>query len=140
MYRLNEKKMFCDISGEFTVIINAETGIYYGINNFGTSVFQWIVSGSPVPEILAVLNQINGVPADMQQRLSVFVLYLIEKEIIIGGGEAKNEIKINEEFAQKSGFQLKIGEFLDAQELLLSDPIHDVEPEVGWQPFLQNNQ
>ena len=31
-YRLNESKMFADITDGIAIIINAATGIYYGMN------------------------------------------------------------------------------------------------------------
>jgi hypothetical protein len=39
----------------------------------------------------------------------------------------------------KDNFELKVGEYLDAQELLLADPIHDVEKEKGWNPIFKEN-
>ena len=39
-YALNESKMFMDIEDGVAIIINSETGIYYGFNAFGTSVLN----------------------------------------------------------------------------------------------------
>jgi hypothetical protein len=39
-YKLNEDKMFADIADGVAIIINGETGIYYGMNEFGTSIFE----------------------------------------------------------------------------------------------------
>ncbi|MDR0812330.1 MAG: PqqD family protein [Paludibacter sp.] len=137
MYSLNKRKMFCDITDDFTVVINSETGIYYGINGFGSAVFQWIVKGASVQDILVELNKISGIPADIEQRLTAFVQDLREKEIIVEAATIKNEIKINEAAAIDNEFTFDVSTFDDAQELLLSDPIHDVAQDTGWQPILK---
>ena len=44
MYKLNESKMFADVTNNVAIIINSETGIYYGINNCGSIIFQNIIN------------------------------------------------------------------------------------------------
>ena len=35
---------------------------------------------------------------------------------------------------------MKISEYADAQEMLLADPIHDVDEEEGWQPVFKEEK
>ena len=35
VYVLNDAKMFSDIADGIAIVINSETGIYYGMNGFG---------------------------------------------------------------------------------------------------------
>jgi hypothetical protein len=140
MYEVNKRKMFCDITDDFAIVINSETGIYYGINSFGTTVFENLIQGSVVADILAALNEIPGIPTDIEQRLTVFIDELKEKEIIVSGPTAKREVNINAELAKADEFVFNLAEYADAQELLLADPIHDVEEELGWQPVLKDNE
>jgi hypothetical protein len=140
MYEVN-KKMFCDIADDFAIVIDSDTGIYYGINNFGTSVFENLIKGSTVADVLDELNKIPGVPADIEQRLTTFIEKLREKKIIVDNGKtAKNEISINPELAIKDEFIFEVTGYADAQELLLADPIHDVEEALGWQPVLKDKE
>ncbi|MDR2841465.1 MAG: PqqD family protein [Paludibacter sp.] len=136
MYQLNKKKMFCDITDDCAIIINSDTGIYYGINSFGASVFQWIIEGSALSDILVELSKIPNVPTDMEQRLTTFIQDLQEKELIVEGQTIENKITINLDAAIKDKFIFKVLIFTDAQELLLSDPIHDAQEDIGWQPVL----
>jgi hypothetical protein len=138
MYEVNKKKMFCDITDDFAIIINSKTGIYYGINTFGTSVFENLTKGSAVSDILAALKEIPGIPADIEQRLTTFIDELKAKEIIVSGPTVKNEITINAKLAAADEFILNVAEYADAQQLLAADPIHDVEEELGWQPILKD--
>lgn len=55
-YVLNEEKMFADVTDGIAIIINSETGIYYGLNGFGTAVYENLMNGSSVAEILSALK------------------------------------------------------------------------------------
>ena len=45
-YVLNEEKMFADVTDGIAIIINSETGIYYGLNGLGTAVYENLMNGS----------------------------------------------------------------------------------------------
>jgi len=142
MYQVNKNKMFVDIADNMAIIINSEIGIYYGVNNFGTSVFECLLKGASTTTILNSINKIQSVPADMAQRLDTFIETLTAKEILIEGADCPpdaivpDETSLNLEFAVADNFNLEVQEFYDARELLLADPIHDVDEEAGWQPIL----
>ena len=40
MYKLNEKKMFFDLTDGQAIIINFETGIYYGTTSLGSVIWN----------------------------------------------------------------------------------------------------
>jgi hypothetical protein len=132
-YVLNEDKMFSDIADGIAIVINSETGIYYGMNGFGTMVFENILGGASGQAILAALQQMPGAPDDMPARLGVFIATLLEKELILKG-EAGGEVSLDDEIAKNDSFTLEIKEYDDAQELLLADPIHEVKDDTGWTP------
>jgi len=134
MYQLNNKKVFADISDDMAIIINSESGVYYGINSFGASVFEYLLKGVSTTALLDIICKIQGVPVDMAQRLDVFVEALKAKEILIASETVDMEIFINPKLAVEYNFELELHEYIDAQELLLADPIHDVDDNIGWQP------
>ena len=140
MYGINKKKMFYDVTDDFAIVINYETGVYYGINGFGTLVFDFLMKGSSVEDILTALNKIPDIPADIDQRLAAFIEELKNKEIIIEGPTVKNEINMDVALAAKDDFKFSIDEYSDAQELLMADPIHDVDEEAGWQPIVKEDK
>ena len=134
-YVLNEGKMFSDVADGIAIVINSETGIYYGMNGFGTQVFDNITSGVSFEAILAELNNMPGVPEDIQNRLNTFIENLVRYEIIVAGDAAVSDVAdLEVAVAQADEFVLSVQEFDDAQELLLADPIHEVKEETGWQP------
>ena len=133
-YVLNEEKMFSDIADGIAIVINSETGIYYGMNNFGTAVFENILNGVSTEAILAAIKALPGAPGDADGRMDAFVKALVENELVKEGGGSGAAASLDGETAKKDGFTLEVKEYNDAQELLLADPIHEVKPETGWQP------
>ncbi|MDR2210032.1 MAG: PqqD family protein [Spirochaetaceae bacterium] len=133
-YVLNEEQMFSDIADGIAIVINSETGIYYGMNNLGTSVFENLLNGVSTENILGALKKLNGAPADMDERLSNFIALLLENGILIKGGGGDAPAAISAEAAAANNFALEVREYNDAQELLLADPIHEVKEDTGWQP------
>lgn len=133
-YHLNEEKMFSDIADGVAIIINSETGIYYGLNELGTVVFEKLTAGIPPATCAAALQALAGAPEDMTARIEAFVKALCAYGIIIPGTEQDVSVSFDAATAEGSNFELTVQEYNDAQELLLADPIHEVKPEDGWQP------
>ena len=130
---LNEEKMFADITDGIAIVINSETGIYYGMNALGSAVLENIINGASTENILKALKALPNVPADMEAKLNAFVEELKAKELVIEGGDGSGEANISAE-AVADGFDLTVDEYSDAQELLLADPIHEVKEDTGWTP------
>ena len=133
-YSLNEAKMFSDIADGVAIVINSETGIYYGMNELGTAVFEAIIAGASTENIGAALQTIPNAPNDIQSRVDAFVAALQHFEILIPGQPKQAAPSFEEATAISSNFEMTVQEYNDAQELLLADPIHEVKVEDGWQP------
>ena len=133
-YKLNEDKMFADITDGIAIIINSETGIYYGMNSFATNVYENIVAGASVESMKAEMSKIAGLPADFEENFKMFIDAMIEKEILVEAEPSDAQVSIDEELAKEDNYALELKEYNDAQELLLADPIHEVKEETGWTP------
>ena len=132
-YKLNESKMFADVTDGIAIIINSETGLYYGLNELGTAIYENLANGASLQDIITCLKSI-GAPADIENKVNGFVHDMTDKEILIESAASTAEVKINKEMASRENFALSIKEYNDAQELLLADPIHEVKEETGWTP------
>lgn len=130
---LNDEKMFADITDGIAIVINSETGIYYGMNALGSAVLENIINGASIENILKALKAMPNVPSDIEAKLNAFVDELKAKELVIEGGNGAAEANISAE-AVADGFDLTVDEYSDAQELLLADPIHEVKEDTGWTP------
>ena len=132
--------MFADVTNNVAIIINSETGIYYAINNCGSIVFQSILNGCSKQSILEALKKITNCPSDIDQKLNAFIDDLLQKEIIAEGETSDNNPAFDEAVVTKDNFEMKVSEYADAQEMLLADPIHDVDEEEGWQPVFKEEE
>ena len=133
-YKLNEEKMFADVTDGIAIIINSETGIYYGMNGLGTTVYENLMNGASLESVLEALKSMAGAPADIEKRLNDFVKAMLDNELIMEGSASNAEVNLDSSIASGDNFELKVEEYNDAQELLLADPIHEVKEETGWTP------
>lgn len=131
-YKLNEMKIFADVTEGIAVLINSDTGIYYGLNGFATNIYENIEKGASIEQIIEAVKLINGVPSTIEENIKLFVNEMLEKEIILSTDDSSVEVTIDENIAIEDNFVLELKEYNDAQELLLADPIHEVKEETGW--------
>ena len=125
-YRLNESKMFADITDGIAIIINAATGIYYGMNGYGTGIFDNLLAGSS--------TEIPGAPANAEESLSAFLETMLGFEIILPAETSSRKASLVAKDAVFDQFIPVCKEYKDVQELLYADPIHEVSEEEGWKP------
>ena len=131
MYKLNEEKMFYDMAEGQAIVINFTSGMYYGTSSLGSAVLDALLAGSTVDEVGKAIAQLPGCPADMDAQLAAFVQALLEKEIVVADDAAGAPCTIDAS-ALADGFVLTVDEFAEVQDLILADPVHDVDVEQGW--------
>lgn len=138
MYKLNEEKMFFDMADGQAVVINFLSGIYYGTTALGSVILERLVNGKAPEEIVKAVKNLPDCPEDFASQMDAFLASLREKEILLpgdtqpGGGEAIDSM------ALADGFTLTLDEFSEVQDLILADPVHDVDVEQGWPIFKEN--
>ena len=132
-YKLNEDKMFADITDNAAVIINSETGVYYGFNELGTEIYSNLENGVSSENVLKKLETLTE---NAEEQFKNYINFVLEHEIMLPSdvGDDGAEAVISEAIARECGFIIKADEYLDAQELLLADPIHEVKEDAGWSP------
>ena len=131
---LNESKMFADVSDGIAIVINSLTGIYYGMNQLGTVVFQNLCDGASTEDILAALKALPEAPGDSDEKFSAFIDSLLSYEIMTSSEEASHPVQIDGSVAAADNFTPLCTEYKDVQELLFADPIHEVDVDEGWKP------
>ena len=138
MYKLNEEKMFFDIADGQAVVINFTTGMYYGTGTLGSAILENLVNGADETGILNAVKKQNGCPADFEDSFQGFLNTLLEKEILVKAEGSGTEVSLSPE-AFSEGFSLSVDEFAEVQDLLLADPVHEVDVEQGW-PILKDEE
>lgn len=127
------------IEGE-TVIVDLKRGSYYSLVGAGSLVWQELAAGRTVDEILARLyREYDATPQEMESAVQEF-FQTLARENLLAVTETDNTTppvtaaptNHHTPDPTKPKFQPpRLQKFDDMQELLLLDPIHEVD-ETGW--------
>ncbi len=120
-------------------IINLKSGNYYSLNPIGAYIWAQIESCLTVGEIVEeVVSRYDGSLVEIINAVNKFVAELHAEELIVTANEGSDEASSQhtrtdaDETGTKIPFSPPVLErYNDMQELLLLDPIHEVD-ETGW--------
>jgi Coenzyme PQQ synthesis protein D (PqqD) len=128
------------IDGE-TVILNLDNGNYYSLLGVGADIWRCIEQGDSVKEIIEKIRRVyecEGIDPDAA--VNEFVSELLKETLTVPGNSATSAGG-QRSFApgeadfhkKKKRFQAPVlNKYSDMQDLLLLDPIHEVDEEAGW--------
>lgn len=139
MYVINDAKMFYDMADGQAIVINFQTGMYYGMSSLGSAVVDYLVQGAELSEIEKGLRGAADCPDDISDHLKAFIDRMIDLQILLESDQAGRNIPVAfSREAYADGFLLEVNEYAEAQDLILADPIHDVDVDMGW-PIMKEN-
>lgn len=124
------------IEGE-AVIINLDSGNYYSLVDAGSFIWALVEKGASASEVQDLLQQTyQGDAADIDRGVQELLAQLQQENLIVpvDGSAAVDltEVIPSSNGHGKPSFNAPLlNKFSDMQELLLLDPIHDVD-EAGW--------
>ncbi|PLX81057.1 MAG: pyrroloquinoline quinone biosynthesis protein PqqD [Desulfuromonas sp.] len=130
-YRVNGPNIVHeDFDGEM-VVVNLETGCYYAFNPVGSAIWGHIEKGCTLAEMTGALKQYcSGNLAGLEQSVTDFLGELAAEQLISTGPATGNgEAACSSPEIPYAPPELE--KFTDMQDLLLLDPIHEVD-ESGW--------
>ena len=137
-YRVNTPSIVSEtIDGE-VIIINLDAGNYYSLNNaVGVRVWTGIENGQSNDAIISALTrQYSAEPDTIQAAVTRFIADLQSENLIVPSSDANTGVTLPGD-APAGEFEMPtLQKFSDMQDLLLLDPIHEVD-ETGW-PLLPN--
>ena len=125
------------IDGE-TVVINLDSGNYYSLQLAGAEIWDLIVRGATVGQINQYIGlRYDGASESIEQGVSDLVSELQRQELIVplSVSEASSALSFEDPkpAGEKPAFKTPVLEqFTDMKDLLLLDPVHEVDEEEGW--------
>jgi hypothetical protein len=128
-YEVNAPRMTAEIIDGEVMIVDFQDGYYY--NLLGSSALAWalIAAGHTIPHVRETLEQ-HCTQADLHASLEAFITELRANNLIRpSSSNAVQAIELSAFPAVYTG--LSVQRYADMQELLLLDPIHDVDAS-GW--------
>ena len=133
-YRLNDAKVFSDVADGVAILIDMETGVYYGMNPFTTNVYENIADGVESEELISALTSVKGYNEEIKAKFLAFLQELEAHDFITADAATVSTVHLNFDEYTYDDLDFVLSEYPDAAELLLADPIHQVKEETGWQP------
>jgi hypothetical protein len=122
------------IDGE-AVIVNMASGTYYSVDKVGADIWGFIESGANLNQITeAVSHLYQGSRAEIETSIKRLIAKLQEENLILAkeGNDSADYIFPPGSSSKKLQFEEPVlHKYTDMEELLLLDPIHDVD-ESGW--------
>jgi len=134
IFRVNRPTVSAESFDDEVVIIHFENGNYYSLDAFGTRVWEALEAGTTREQVLEhVRSRYRAEKEAVSRKLDMLMDQLLREELVCetegdpGSVDAEPDAQ-PVDLPDDAGKLLK---FDDMQELLLLDPIHDVD-EAGW--------
>jgi hypothetical protein len=137
-YAIYDQNIISDVFGEEAVLVNLESGIYYSLRGSSSHIWIRLINQYSPIEILADLIQVYKVAeSDLAADIHLFVARLLELRIIkTSTVTERRTIDPVSECVSAEYAPPVVEVFSDMQEILLLDPVHDVD-KAGW-PITKN--
>ena len=130
-WRLNTPDVSSELIGNEVVTIHLPTGMYYSIENSAADLWVGIERGLIFDELVEILTRTYDVGlAQAAADASNFVTELLQENLVVEA-PGSGEIAAPATGELKSYLSPRVDKFSDLQELLMIDPIHEVD-ERGW--------
>ena len=136
-YRINSPKVISETLEGESIILNYETGAYYSLNDAATEIWECISKEKPVSGIMDHLSSVYQTSGqDVQKAVESFIERLKTEALIVASQSSAASVPVTgtekSSSPEKRVFEEPSFEkFTDMEDLLLLDPIHEVNEE-GW--------
>ena len=124
------------IDGE-AVIINLDSGNYYSLVEVGSFIWGLVEKGASASDVQnLVLQNYLGNATDIDRGVQELLAQLQQENLIVPV-DGTGVVNLNQELGSNNGHEKALfnapmlHKYSDMQELLLLDPIHDVD-DAGW--------
>lgn len=114
------------------VILNLAKGKYYSLTSTAVEIWNALLSGTSPKELL---SQFQNCGHKHAKEVESFILTLIDEELICPTSSETAHTLQTEKYDLNLSNDLEppvLTAFDDMAELILADPIHDTDEEVGW--------
>jgi hypothetical protein len=119
------------------VVVNLESGCYFSLMGSAKDIWNTLTQGSASPEsiIAALENRLDCTGHDVATIVTPFIAEMVSLELLVTGelGTGGDHlVPERPEDGERPLFEApRVETFTDLQDILLLDPIHDVD-ESGW--------
>jgi hypothetical protein len=131
-YTINTPDVIAEtIDGE-TILVNLTTGAYYSLEGSGSAIWDALLEGHAPEAVAEHLAHVYESPADeLQAAVEGLVADLRAEQILVEAPSAHAPGPLAANGARAAFEPPKLKKFTDMQEIILLDPVHQVD-DRGW--------
>ncbi len=136
-YALYSEHIAKELFDDEIVIIDLQTGTYFGLSKSGTYILGALLEGASDGDLEAAVNEHQSLCTDY---ITSFIAKLIDHKVI----KAMDDNQLSYD-SKKLATQLlacqdvpQVDVYNDLADLILADPVHDVDENAGWP--IKNNE
>ena len=133
-FRANHPSVIHETIENEVIIVNLDSGSYYSLDEVGADLWFLLTSGLSVAEIAPRIKaQYEDEHGNIDDALHSFVAELWQEQLIVLDeiGAGPEAIAPRPPGKGRAFAAPRLNKYTDMQDLLLLDPIHDVD-ETGW--------
>jgi hypothetical protein len=134
MYEFDRPKFLMERFEDETVLVNVISGYYYSLSGSGPDVLALLDTGLSVEEAAEVLGAGTGNLDSIRQMVASFATQLLEESVLVPRRPLTASVPrtqaVNGNVAAFTPPELT--RFDDMREILLLDPVHQVDQAAGW--------
>jgi hypothetical protein len=136
-YRIEDAAVVSEIIDGEAIMMHQVSGDYFSADGLGCLIWQWIGEGRSRRQMLDFLEARSGRPsAEISQALDSFIADLLTHALIREAEDDEGSAAMAQPEPPTNGrgeyAPPILNVYTDMRDLLLLDPIHDVEEEAGW--------
>lgn len=127
-YRLRRPQVVAEIVDDEVIAINMETGVYFNMRGWSAHVWTLLAAGHSLEEVTTTLVAAVGDVAT--DAVAEFFTALLADDLLVPDPDATPGDLPPAPAEVWGGLSLE--RFTDMTDLILLDPVHDVNPSDGW--------
>ena len=136
-YKIDRTRIIFEQFEDETVLVNTETGFYYSLSNSGSEILRLLEKGCDAGDLPQALFGQSQDAHQCQNSIESFVAKLVDEEIIVAtnaepGSSCESEQERPLHYDLSDYLPPVLERFDEVRELLLIDPVHQVDQEYGW--------
>jgi hypothetical protein len=123
-----------ELEGEF-IIINLDTGVYFSMNAVGAKIWRGLLQRAPESSIVDNLTRTFGGDPSIGGAVKAFLESLLQAKLIQPTSNPGTLVDEGAGSVPAPGTTFiapVLEQYQDMRDLLLLDPIHDVNEATGW--------
>ena len=133
-FRTNSPPVVHETVDHETIVVNLDSGSYYDLNETGGYIFGLLGAGATLPQLAQQTAARYGIEQQAAENaVDELVARLVEEQLVISADAESQQAATSPqaEPAPRPYVTPVINKYTDMQELLLLDPVHEVD-EAGW--------